>query len=136
MLKLNITNPCFRRSRQKSLDEMVVSMKARNTFQDRLTRALVSADIPFEKLSNKHFKQFLEDEMKTKIPDPTTLRKNYVHKQSEMIIGVPWKNFADSNVYFMIDETTDPKIRYCVNVMVGPLNGQTCRPMTFECGIR
>ena len=108
---------------QKTLIQVVDSMDKVNGFWDRLTRAFIAADIPLEKLHNEQLKQFLADETGQKIPEPSTLRNNYVIKQSGMIIEAIRRRIGNSNVYFVIDETTDPKVRYCINVMVGPLDG-------------
>ena len=118
---------------QKTMDEIIESIEQRNGFEDRLTRAFVSACIPFEKLNNPHLKELLESlNGGKKIPDPSTLRKNYVHKQSQMVIDIIRRKVGDSKVYFIIDETTDAKIRYCINVMVGVLNGQKHEPMLLN----
>ncbi|KAG7160353.1 CGG triplet repeat-binding protein 1-like 3, partial [Homarus americanus] len=49
-----------------------------NIFNQDLCRALVSADIPLNKLNNKELVSFLEKYTDQKVPSESTLRKNYV----------------------------------------------------------
>lgn len=49
-------------------------------FNTDLCRALVRADIPLHKINNSDFKMFLEKYTEKKIPDESTLRKNYYKK--------------------------------------------------------
>lgn len=56
----------------------MVTEPRRNQFFEDLCKTLIAADIPLNKLSNPHFKQFLEINCKRSIPDQSTLRKVYV----------------------------------------------------------
>ena len=49
-------------------------------FKEKLTEAFISANIPLHKLNNPKLKSFLNEYLKKKIPDESTLRKNYVQK--------------------------------------------------------
>jgi len=48
---------------------------------------MLSANIPFNKLSNPHFKIFLEKYTSEVIPDQSTLRKSYVDNCYQETIG-------------------------------------------------
>lgn len=48
------------------------------SFNKELCMAMLSANIPFNKFKNKLFRNFLEKHIAKKIPDESTLRKNYV----------------------------------------------------------
>jgi hypothetical protein len=39
---------------------------------------------------------------------------------------------ADYPIYLIVDETTDAKNRYVVNIMVGSLNGTHSKPMLIS----
>lgn len=49
-------------------------------FFENMCEAILAADIPFWKLQNEKFTLFLEQYMNRKIPDESTLRKNYLKK--------------------------------------------------------
>jgi len=50
----------------------------KNNFNKDLCKALLSSNIPLNKLSNNEFKWFLEKYTNEDIPSETTLRKGYV----------------------------------------------------------
>lgn len=47
-------------------------------FEFDLTSSLVESGIPIEKLNSKAFREFLEKYTKMRVPDESTVRKNYV----------------------------------------------------------
>lgn len=51
-----------------------------SSFNLKICEALLAANIPLAKLNNTSFRKFLEKNIKFKIPDESTLRKNYVEK--------------------------------------------------------
>ena len=100
-------------------------------YQD-LATAFASAGIPFHKLSHPAIKEFLEKYINTKTPDETTLRKGYLKpifvKTQERIKEI----VSDSNVCFILDETTDSLKRYVLNILVKPINGTNVKPMLLN----
>ena len=109
---------------QLTLPQIQEKASLDDTFADRLTRALCAADIPLQKLNHSEFKSFLETEMKRKIPTANALRLRHVPKISNEILVKIKAMIGSTNIYLIIDETHDPKMRFCVNTMVGPLNGK------------
>jgi hypothetical protein len=69
---------------QTSLQQCISSASSRTAdqkdFNLRLCEALLSANIPLNKVQNHKFKQFLETFCKKNIPHESTLRQNYVSK--------------------------------------------------------
>lgn len=63
--------------RQKLLNE-VGSQETDKNFNLELCNALIAADIPWTKLNVPKFNAFLEKHCNRKIPNESTLRKNYL----------------------------------------------------------
>jgi len=87
-----------------------------------LYRALIRSDIPLFKLKNVAFKKFMEKYTGHKIPDESTLRKNYVSGVYEETILKIQNIIGDGPIWVGIDETTDADGRYIANVIVGKLS--------------
>lgn len=89
-----------------------------------LCKALLSANIPLNKLSNRAFQSFLESYTGKEIPFETTLRKGYIddcfietmHKIREYI--------SDHKIWIYIDETTNAEDRFLANVIIGTLEAE------------
>ncbi|KAF0753067.1 CGG triplet repeat-binding protein 1, partial [Aphis craccivora] len=82
---------------------------------------MLSANIPFNKLSNPHFKIFLEKYTSEVIPDQSTLRKSYVDNCYQETIGEIRNKVAEKKIWVSIDETTDAEGRYIASVIIGTL---------------
>jgi len=63
---------------QNFISTSSASTNSKSVFNDDLCRALIRSDIPLFKLKNVAFKNFMEKYTGHKIPDESTLRKNYV----------------------------------------------------------
>ncbi|KAG7178010.1 CGG triplet repeat-binding protein 1-like 4 [Homarus americanus] len=86
-------------------------------FNQDLCRALVSADIPLNKLNNKELVSFLEKYTDQKVPSESTLRKNYVPDLYNEILDR--EKVGDNSTWVSLDETTDAR---CVaNFVFGTL---------------
>ena len=70
--------------------------------------------------------------MKVNISDASTLRTNYLDEIYESKIEKMRKNVAENKVFFVIDDTTDARNRYVLNVLVGILNGGPIEPMLLS----
>lgn len=92
-----------------------------NIFNKELCMAMLSANIPFNKLKNKVLSNFLEKHTDKKMPDESTLRKNYVDKCFNETINSIRKYVENKKIWVSIDETSDVEGRYVANVIVGTL---------------
>ena len=87
-----------------------------------LCNMLVKADIPFHKLSNNYFRQYLEEETEHEIPDESTIRKLYVTDMYDETVRKIRDRIGVHSVYFQLDETVDKTGRSVANVLVGALS--------------
>uniref|UniRef100_A0A4P6D7Y3 DUF659 domain-containing protein n=2 Tax=Rhodnius prolixus TaxID=13249 RepID=A0A4P6D7Y3_RHOPR len=95
---------------------------SKSTLSTDLCRALVRADIPFHKLKNPHFKGFLETYIGKKMPDESTLRKNYLEDiYKDTLTKIP-EHIKDGPIWVSIDETADVEGRYIANAVIGKLD--------------
>lgn len=106
--------------------------KRKNRFFADLTQAFIAANIPFEKLENEKLRKFFFKYMKVNIPNASTLRKNYLDEIYQSKIEKIRKTVAENKVFFVIDDTTDARNRYVLNVLVGILNGGPIEPMLLS----
>jgi hypothetical protein len=109
----------------QTITEAISSSTRRNEqqkFNFDLCNALISANIPLNKLNNVTFRRFMETYYKHPIPTESSLRKNYISDvYSETILKI--KSIVKDNcVWFTVDETTDSCGRYIVNLLIGVLN--------------
>uniref|UniRef100_T1HE70 Uncharacterized protein n=1 Tax=Rhodnius prolixus TaxID=13249 RepID=T1HE70_RHOPR len=80
---------------------------SKSTLSTDLCRALVRADISFHKLKNPHFKGFLETYIGKKMPDESTLRKNYLEYIYKDTLTKIREHIKDGPIWVSIDETSD-----------------------------
>uniref|UniRef100_T1HW86 Uncharacterized protein n=1 Tax=Rhodnius prolixus TaxID=13249 RepID=T1HW86_RHOPR len=80
---------------------------SKSTLSTDLCRALVRADISFHKLKNPHFKGFIETYIGKKMPDESTLRKNYLEDIYKDTVTKIREHIKDGPIWVSIDETTD-----------------------------
>lgn len=92
-----------------------------NFFFD-LWNAMVQSNIPWNKLENPAFREFLEKYCKRHIPNESTLRKNYLGKCYHERLTTIREKLCNRNIYIQVDETTDACGRYVANMLVGTLN--------------
>ena len=94
-----------------------------------LCEALLSANIPLQKLNNLKFRNFFEQYIDKCIPDESTLRKTYVKVCYEKVLSGIRNSIGNKKLWVSIDETTDVDGRYIANVVIGTLesdrNGST-----------
>ena len=67
-------------------------------------------------------KGFIEEFTQFKCPDESTVRKNYVDKIYFEKLSELQTNMKESQIYLILDETTDRNHRMVLNVMVGKLS--------------
>ena len=108
--------------RMEELRSAAETGSRRSPFYVALCEALVKADIPFEKLLNDAFKNFLETWTSQHVPAPTTLRDAYVPAIYEEVVENIRQSIGANQIWISIDETTDSAGRYVANVIVGELS--------------
>lgn len=105
---------------QKTQQQLLSNTK-KSSFNKDLCYALLSANIPLNKLNNHNFKSFLEKYTSKEIPNQTTLRKGYVNDIYEDTLVKIRSFIFGKKIWVSIDETTDSAGRYIANVIVGTL---------------
>jgi hypothetical protein len=93
----------------------------KSSFKSDLCRAILSANILFNELSNPHFKIFLEKNTLEVIPDQLTLRKSYVDSCYQETVGRIRNEVAEKQIWVLMEETTDADGRYIASVIIGTL---------------
>lgn len=93
-----------------------------NAFYLDLCNMMVSANIPFWKLENQYFRQFLEKYTGRILASETTLRKEYLKLCYENVLQDIRKTLSDNKVWVSVDETTDCVGRSVAHVIVGTLS--------------
>ncbi|PNF28390.1 hypothetical protein B7P43_G16747 [Cryptotermes secundus] len=87
-----------------------------------LCEAILAADIPLSKLTNPTLRNFIEKYTQCKVPDESSVRKNYVKQCYELTIESIRDKIQDNFVWVSIDETQDCEGRFIANCIVGSLN--------------
>ena len=98
------------------------AQKGSKDFNQSLTKMLIKTDIPLKKVNHSAFRQFFETEFQRKLPDESTLRKNYVSGLSNEKMEEVRESLRQGYIWIQIDETTDVCGRIVTNVMAGLLN--------------
>jgi len=83
-----------------------------------MCNAMVSADIPFNKLNNQCYREFLEKYTKQTIPGESTLRKNYLSNIYDQTIANIHNSISQQKIWISIDENTDVEGRYMANIII------------------
>lgn len=91
-------------------------------FNLELCKTLIKSNIPLKKLQNNNLKTFLEKHCKMRVPDESTLRKNYVCLVYKETIEEIKSIIGNNCIWFSVDETTDTCGRYIANLVIGVLN--------------
>ncbi|KAG7167297.1 CGG triplet repeat-binding protein 1-like 9, partial [Homarus americanus] len=95
------------------------------------TLALVSADIPLNKLNNKELVSFLEKYTDQKVPSESTLRKNYVPDLYNETLDRLREKVGDNSIWVSLDETTDVDARCVANFVFGILGPEEERDKSY-----
>jgi hypothetical protein len=120
-------------ARQPTLSHVMQTMEGNVKFEEELALAFIQSGIPLIKLNAVPLKRFLEKNIKRKIPDESTIRKNYTKPVYSKTLEKVRSIIADHPVLFILDETMDAKKRNVLNVLVAPLNGEPVKPMLLKC---
>ncbi|KAL4142778.1 hypothetical protein QTP88_005183 [Uroleucon formosanum] len=101
----------------------------KSKFNLDLCKAMVSANIPLNKLSNTQFRTFLEVYSGKDVPMESVLRKFYLDDcYNEMMEKIRQCVF-DRKIWVSLDETTDAEGRCIANVIIGTLEEDTAGPI-------
>lgn len=87
-----------------------------------MCEALISANIPLNKLQNPKFKTFLEIYTKNEVLSESTLRKGYVDEIYNETMDKIREKISNKKIWVSIDETTNAEGRFIANVIVGTLD--------------
>jgi len=91
-------------------------------FSLELCQALVSSNIPLNKVNNPNLRNFLEKYCNRPIPTRTTLSKNYVGECYNKTMAEIKEEFVGKFFWASVDETTDRCGRCVANLIVGVLD--------------
>jgi hypothetical protein len=133
--KNHIKNVETRKSGQSSIVnafQSVEKLHLNNEFFVDITRMLIETNIPIEKLENQSFRHFMSKYTNRELPNAKNIRRNYVPTVYEEVIDKIRENIGSDAIYLIVDETSDVKNRYVVNILVGALNGQPIRSMLLS----
>jgi len=107
---------------QRKLQQLLTNQSsAKSDFNKDLCQAMVSANIPLNKLSNKTFRVFLEKYTGKNIPMEATLRKGYIDDIFNTTMDKMKMEIRQNKIWVSIDETCDVEGRFIANVIVGIL---------------
>lgn len=93
----------------------------KSAFSKDLCKALMTANIPINKISNTEFRKFLEKYTLHAVPSESTLRKTYINDCYDECMLEIRQYITGNKIWVSIDETTDVEGRYIANVVVGTL---------------
>ncbi|KAL4143001.1 hypothetical protein QTP88_005383 [Uroleucon formosanum] len=110
-----------RQEKTEKTQQFLMNSSKKSSFNKDLCHALLSANIPLNKLSNNTFRNFLETYTGKEIPTEATLRQGYVDDLYDETVEKIKSEILNKKVWVSIDETTDIEGRYIANVVVGTL---------------
>lgn len=110
-------------SKQSILTLKPTESDSKKIFIKELINAFVGAGLPINSLNNNGLSTFLTKWTQMKIPDESTLRKNYLSKISDEKITIIRKKISDS-YYLILDESMDSNGRSLLNILIGSLDGK------------
>lgn len=106
-----------------SCSAAAVNETKQSKFFKALCRSFISADNPFNKLSNPILRQFLEMYTELDVPEQIALWKNYAPKQYQEELSEIQKKLKSKYIWAAMDEVTDKAKRSVAAVFVGVLDG-------------
>lgn len=107
---------------QRKVQQLLTNQNSvKSDFNMDLCQAMVSANIPLNKLSNNVFRTFLEKYTGKSIPMEATLRKGYIDDIFNSTLDNMKMEIQQNKIWVSIDETCDVEGRFIANVIVGVL---------------
>lgn len=92
------------------IQQQVTLYSKKCTFSEDLCKALLSANIPLNKVNNKGFRLLMEKYTNKEIPDESTLRKNYVNGIYVETMNKIRSNIVGHKIWFSVDEKPTFKV--------------------------
>lgn len=92
---------------QRKSQQLLTNQPTKSDFNKDLCEAMVAANIPFNKLSNKIFRSFLEKYTGKSIPFEATLRKGYIDDIYNQVNDKIRIEIGNNQIWVSIDETCD-----------------------------
>ncbi|KAL4101229.1 hypothetical protein QTP88_021249 [Uroleucon formosanum] len=111
---------------KKTFNQVRTNNQNTNEFNKDLSNFMVANDISLFKLNNPQFKLFFEKYLKLKLPDESTLRKNYSPLCYDEVLCKIRNEIGNSPIWVSIDETIDVQGRYVASVIIGKLSSEEC----------
>lgn len=109
---------------QRNTREMIGNPN--DLFNLRLADLFISMNIPFHRLNNDKWREFIQDFCNKRSPEESTLRKNYVKPIYDRQLQKIRDLVANKWIYIQIDEAHIQR-RKVISVLVGALNGRPSR---------
>ncbi|KAE9536601.1 hypothetical protein AGLY_007003 [Aphis glycines] len=106
---------------QRKLQQLLTNQPTKSEFNKDLCKAMVAANILFNKLSNATFRSFLEKYTGKSIPFEATLQKRYIDDIYNQLMDKMRIEIGKNQIWVSIDETCDVQGRCVANVIVGIL---------------
>ncbi|KAL4089926.1 hypothetical protein QTP88_024859 [Uroleucon formosanum] len=107
---------------QRKVQQLLTNQNSvKSDFNMDLCQAMVSANIPLNKLSNNVFRTILEKYTGKSIPMEATLRKGYIDDIFNSTLDNMKMEIQQNKIWVSIDETCDVEGRFIANVVVGIL---------------
>ncbi|KAJ4427020.1 hypothetical protein ANN_26819 [Periplaneta americana] len=103
---------------------MQQSSNGRNEFFHDMCSAMVAENIPWYKLQVPKSRAFLEKYCRRQISNDSTLRKNYLHLCYKEALAYVRRYIGSNYIWIAVNETTDIKGCYVVNLVIGKLDGE------------
>ncbi|KAL4131288.1 hypothetical protein QTP88_008624 [Uroleucon formosanum] len=111
---------------KKTFNQVRTNNQNTNEFNKDLCNFMVANDISLFKLNNPQFKLFFEKYLKLKLPDESTLRKNYSPLCYDEVLCKIRNEIGNSPIWVSIDETIDVQGRYVASLIIGKLSSEEC----------
>lgn len=114
---------------QPGIDAMLTEVNS--TFNRSLAETLVACNIPWFKVQNPKFQQFIKDWTHKKCPHESTLRQYHLKPLYTKSINMVRAALKDKWIYVQVDESTI-RDRSIVCVLVGNLDGEKTRSYCID----
>lgn len=97
------------RVKNKNKCQQLISQdpSSKSSFNNDLCKAMLSANIPLNKLNNTHYKQFLIKYTGQNVPDQTTLRKGNVDYRYQEVITEIRQKVVGKKIWVSIGRRDD-----------------------------
>lgn len=102
--------------------QLFTASNKKSAFFKDLCKALMTANIPKNKISNIEFRKFFEKYTLHAVPSESTLWKTYINDCYDECMSEIRQYITGNKIWVSIDETTDVEGRYIDNVLLSDDN--------------